>query len=287
MPRPPKLDELTELSFITNYFMQGCAPPFWLFVELSKEPVGDLALLILGIDGFDIAQAIFGPKGSRNRSSGRHGRKSRRHRLNFDPNDFVGGKVRGVVNPYDALDFGPLRKAFRIYNVYEGFNFSAALVEGLTDVGFETLWGVITVNDKNCSTLPYLTRQRESGDAMVGVAPWSTAFNVSQKLNENLFQSIDGTSWNCHVSDYTVGAAATVYAASGAGLRDFRLTIRSLQSGVLAESSWVSMDQGDSIRLSVEAEVPAGEATYLARSVEFGSVVLYGTDVMCFGGTFF
>lgn len=78
--RLPSVDGMSELSFITNYFFQGCALPPWGMIELSREPLQDVALLYLGLDMFDIVQALLGPKGQRGRRAGRHGRKSGRRR---------------------------------------------------------------------------------------------------------------------------------------------------------------------------------------------------------------
>lgn len=287
MPRPPRGDEVTELSFIVNYFIQGCRPPFWLFVELSKAPLKDLALLIFGLEAMDIGQAIFGPKGSRTRESGRHGRKSRRARGFPDPNDMVGDRVRTVINPYDAFNFGPTRFAFRILNVYEGFNFAMALVDGLTDVGFETLWGVMTMNEQHCPGMQYLTRSAPGPITQGGIFPDDNPVNVVNLDSINLFNSPNGLGWNCHSSPYTVGASSLILNPMTTTSTDISLAIYTDDRGMIAQSSKATLGPGERIRLSVEGECDQGEFSWLATPHGDGFFHLVDVSVFAFGGTWF
>lgn len=163
MPRPPSYDGLAEIKFITNYSLMGCAPDLMLLVEFSQAPAADLALLFLELDWFDIAQGVFQPKGNRGRRPGRHGRKKRTGGGFPDPNEFVARGVRAHVNPYDALDFGPVRKAWALFDIYERFNFTMAAIDGVIDVGYETLWGIMEADKDFCPDFPAMSRQDYGG----------------------------------------------------------------------------------------------------------------------------
>lgn len=287
MPQPPQLDELTELSFITNYFIQGCEPPYWLLLKFSREPIHDLALLFLELNAFDIGQSIFGPKGSRKRTAARHGRKSRRFRGMPDPNDLVGDKIRTKIAPNEQFNWGPYRRAFKLLNLYERFNFSLAVVGGLTDVGFETLYGVLTFDELHCPGMAYLHRRYDGGLTKIGVSSPFAAYNLATLEGLQQFYSQDGFGWRTDAGDYTVGASGRVYATSDNDVVGFKLTIRGQGGELYGESSAVDIPRGQSVQLSVEAEVPVGVHTALCRDVEFGTTILYGPEAFAFVGTWF
>lgn len=161
MPRPPKTDAFDDIRFITNYFLAGCTPPATLVIDLSAEPEKELLLLLLSADLFDIVQTVFSPVGGRKRRPGRHGRKSGRGKINFDANDLVGERIRADINPHNALNFKGTRIAFRLLNAYEGVAFTAALVEGVSDIGFEHLWGILAVNPNYCREIARFQVDRE------------------------------------------------------------------------------------------------------------------------------
>lgn len=175
MPRPPDIDDFAKINFVTNALMAGCNAPAHLFFECAREPLGRLAMLFLLPDLMDIGQAIFDPKGGRRRKPGRHGRKSGRGPGFPDVSDMVGQRARGVLNPHNALSFGPVNKAFRIFNAYEGFAITVALLEGVTEVGYGGLLGVLTLDPNQCSDFGRLVKRKSApefgGGIGVGLDP--------------------------------------------------------------------------------------------------------------------
>ena len=208
MPRPPDFDGLTDLKFITNYALMGCAPPFWAIVEFSKEPLEDVVMLALGIDFEDIAQGVLDPAGGRDRRPGWHGRKSGRDggggakdgktRIFFpDPNDMIAQRLRPIGNPYNALNIGPLRRAFRINDFVEGIAFRAAVLEGFTNVGFETLWGILSLDRNHCREFYRLGRVQDYYGTGGGLTLPFDPMNINKlEMNNGFFEGQFGTATN-------------------------------------------------------------------------------------------
>ena len=150
MPVPPDLDEISEINFVTQAVLAGCSPADGLIFELAKEPLKDLALLLFLPDAFDIGQAIFDPRRGRRRRPGRKGRKSRRGFGFPDVSDLIGNKIRSFANPQAVTRIGFKRFFWAGLGAYEAANFSVAIVEGITDVGFESLHGYFTLRPNEC-----------------------------------------------------------------------------------------------------------------------------------------
>lgn len=158
MPQPPQIDGVNAFKFITNYFLAGCEPPFDLFCQFSQEPAKDVLMLLLLPDLVDIGQAIFDPRGGRRRKPARHGRK-KPFRLGFpDASDIIGQRTRGIINPDNVLSYGPFTRVFRVWNAYEGVAFSAAVIDGLSNVGYSGLWGILNFDPNHCRNLERLAK---------------------------------------------------------------------------------------------------------------------------------
>jgi hypothetical protein len=188
---PNKFDPnaYTGLKFITNYFLAGCTPPQWLVVDLSSEPQKDLAMLLLVPDLEDIVQDIFDPSNGRGRDSRRHGRKRRRGRFTLDTSTLIARPIRAQANPHNVARFTPLRFLFPIWNIYEGLNFTVAIVDGLSDVYFEHLWGIISVDQSSCSDLARLQREDPIGNSMGGLSPPIDGCSLGNLVTSNGFTS--------------------------------------------------------------------------------------------------
>lgn len=258
MPRPPGYDPLNELKFITNYLLAGCEPPYDLFVEFSQAPAKDLAMLILLPDLVDLGQAVFEPSKGRRRRPARHGRK-RPHIPGIpDTSDILGQKVRGWVNPHDALNFGATRAAFRIWNAYEGVAFSAAILDGLVDIGYETLWGVLSVDPDHCTNFPRLSRQRNTGFLVGGAGPpiWPVPLDILDfatgffGANTGAVQFEGTASVTLSLTLMNAGTLDNVRGQAALGV---------IGGGVRAESREVYLGPGEIADVEVNAEFDAGE----------------------------
>lgn len=250
MPKPPQFDGFFDLKFITNYLLAGCEAPFDLIVDFSQEPLKDVALLFLEPDISDIVQGIFQPRNERHRKSARHGKKRARSRGIPDPNDLIANKIRGRINPYDALNFGPLRKVFRLWNVYEGINFTAAVADGITDVGFETLWGIINVNADKCYDFPRISRRQSSYQIAGGAGPYFQTSGMGVLEFNRGFQD-QAFLTRCPSSPYQIGVSATIVGRDEFEPVHGRLALAHSGSDVVAESGRFSLDYGEALHIDI------------------------------------
>jgi hypothetical protein len=258
MPRPPSFDPIDEFKFIVNYALAGCTPPYDLFVQLSQAPARRLLLLILAPDPVDIGQAMLGPQRHRRRLPARHGKKPKISRGVPDVSDIIGGRIRAVVNPHDALSFGPTRAAFRIWNKYEGIAFTAALVEGFGDIGFETLWGIMQIEPEHCLNLGRLGRHGETAFIAGGAGPeiWPISMPTLDFVRN--FQS---NSFGCSYfgGPFNVSMSATAYNGSGVNNVRVQIALGVVGGATKGFSSTAELGPGDSINLTCDADFDSGD----------------------------
>lgn len=259
MARPPDLDALGKLNFITNYFLAGCTPPVFLFCQFAKEPAMDLGLLFLLPDLTDIGQAVFDPKGGRKRKPGRHGRKRRRRIGLPDPSDLIGQRARGVLNPHNALKFGPVNFAFRLWNRYEAISFTAAVVEGLADTGFQGLLGVMSVDPDHCTEFLRLVKTDTDPEFAGGIGPPVTPIRVKDIEVNTGFTTSHYTCMSM-LGDYTVHFTMTLAYHSSDGPGWVSIALGIVGGGGRVLSPVRDVQDGDVITLTVSRSYKAGQA---------------------------
>lgn len=285
MPRPPRIDELDKVSFIVNYFAQGCEPPYKLFVEFSKAPLGDLFILLGGIDWQDILKSWLRPGGGRYRDPARHGKKKAGGRASFDINEYFGSRARARYGPYPGIKLPGAKAVFTVTDQLDRINFSAAVLEGLTDVGYDTLWGILSFHPEHCPGMGFVNAHNDEEQQILGVAP----------LNHPIFTPIVDSVQGFHVStadavtslngDFTLCFDADFYAWSSGGGIGIAASIWSDQRGHIASGNHADLDPGGRIHLSVSAEGKAGEWLWAARDNVSGSLEITNATIFGFQGT--
>jgi hypothetical protein len=171
MPRPANPDEFAQINFITNYYLLGCSPPTAAFFEFAREPTEDLAFLLFAPDLFDIGQEILDPSKGRRRKPARHGRKRPRFPGLPDTSAMIGGRLNRAANIGAAIRLTPLRWILPLWNIYEGVTFTVAVLEGVTDIFFTGILGVVTIDNNNCKDLDLLRRSRDTIQVIGGRGP--------------------------------------------------------------------------------------------------------------------
>lgn len=282
MPPPPRIGDLDKVNFVVNYFLQGCVPPFWLFIECAKEPAEDLLLLLLLPDLTDIVQAMFNPGGQRHRRPGRHGRKSGRGVGFPDTSDLVGERIRATVNPHNALDFGPTRKLFKLINVYEGVAFSAAVLEGVTDTAFGGLLGVLSTHPENCPTMGYFNRNQGGISYILApVQPWNP-MNAPVLVSSHLFTTSDGHRAIDHGFRYIACLAATVYNWDIEPMHGIEIALADIDGNIRVKKGPYSLGVGETLSINCSTSFGPHEAcTWLARS-EYGNPLVLNWEIFGF-----
>lgn len=211
MPRIPNPNEFSQINFITNYFLMGCSPPTAAFFEFAKEPAKDLAFLLLAPDLQDIGQEAIDPRKGRRRNPGRHGRKSRRFRGLPDTSALIGQRLNRSANIGAAIRLTPLRWILPLYNIYEGVAFSVAVLEGVTDIFYTGILGVVTIDDNECNDLDRFRRESDRVITAGGATPPIDSIRVDRLVNNKGFMQTNRTCMN--VSDkYIVTFAVTLQA---------------------------------------------------------------------------
>lgn len=283
--RIPHIDGIDKFNFVVNYFMQGCTPPFWLFIETAQEPAFDLLLLLLEPDMQDIVQAMFEPGGSRKRRSGRHGRKSGR-KIGFpDTSDIVGAQIRARVNPHDALRFGPVKFLFKMNNVYEGVAFSAAVLDGVIDVGFEGILGVMTLRPDLCPGFGFFQSTNPGGDSILAIVqPWCP-INLWKDETQQGFQKPTGYNVLNTEGDYTVAFHCIASAYPGDRVDNMTIALLDGDGNVRAIDGPWDIPLDGSRQFDLTAEFQKGEMCVWVGRSTYGNAFLYSLDAFGFEGT--
>lgn len=284
MPTPPDVDDLDKINFITAYFWQGCAPPFWLFVEFAKEPAQDLLCILFLFDWQDILKDWLRPGTPRRRTPRRHGRKKRRRLPDLDPNEYVGSKARRSVGEFPGLDLPGARAVFYVSDVADRVAISAAVLEGVTDIGYEGLLGILSFDPNNCPGFAYVTASDPNSQDIVGVAPQTLPLTFEQIDNKQNFEGPSPVAVTTFVGDFTLAAHATITALSAGGAGAVGLTIRDENENIVAEGSTADLIQGESIDLTVSADCTAGEFYHVCRTCSHGSLRFTHKGLLGFSG---
>lgn len=282
MPRPPNIDAIGKLNFITNYILHGCEPPSFLFIECAQEPAQDLLMLFLVPDFVDIGQAVFDPKAGRKRKPARHGRKKPGRRGFPDPSDVVGQRARGALNPHNALDFGPVNKAFRIWNKYEALAITVAVVEGVTDVGYSGLLGMLTIEPNRCEQFSRLVRRSNEPELGGAVGPpiWPIFAQVVE-ANQG-FNSTTVTAMN-QFQAFVIHLRMVVMNNSFEEYIECAAALGAVGGAIKGQSAVRTIAQGETVTLNCSADFEAFETCEWGLSERFGNALVISCEVVAFG----
>ena len=281
MPRPPGLNPFQEINFITNYYLIGCTPDFWLFVEFAKEPAQDLLMLLLLPDLQDIGQEIFDPKKGRRRRPGRHGRKSRR-RIGFpDTSSMIGQKVRGTINPANVVKYTPLRYVFPVVNIIEGVTFTAAVIEGVSSTLYSGHLGNISVDRNECKELDRIRRYDETPQTQGGSGPPLDPIILRKLDFVRNFQS--NNSFIRHATKpYTVAFSMLVTPTQD--LQNMHATIALGDGGTNVKYTGdnFTFQFGDVRRMTVSGDYEAGETCNFGFGDRFGFYRVLSAEILAY-----
>lgn len=281
MPKPPPLQAFDDLKFITAYFLAGCSPPFWLFVEFSQEPAKELALILLVPEFEDIAQAIFDPGKGRRRKPARHGRK-RKRRIGFpSADDMIGQRVRGKLNPGNVLNIGLFRRAFPILNIYEGINFAAAVIEGTTDIGYEALWGILEADPNHCREFRRLSKTADWKATVGGVGPWLQPVNINTVVFNSGFSNTD-TACRNRFGPYQVNFSCWAVNNRTDVSTEGRIVLENTTTGERFEGTEYELQPGESKFLQVSGGFGIDEWCAWGFNVDHHFIDVYQRDILAF-----
>lgn len=278
----PDREDLFKFNFVLNFLLAGCVPPFYLFIQCAKKPLIRLVALFASFDAEDIAQAMFAPGHGRRRNPGRHGRKHGHGGGIPDINDVIGEKLRfdDVVDP--IAEFPGYRFAFRVLNAYEGVAFTAAILDGFTDIGFEGILGVIKTDHQTCQEFNRMARHASDWVRVGGIGPNPDPINADVlEFSLGFFDNRFGT--RCQTSNYSCAVSATAVNTGGGGLSEGRMVLYQNDGTIRGAGAWVTIPPLGQASVSASGSFPAGEDCFWGWQHAGNSVRLDGFSVVAFG----
>lgn len=189
--RPPAPAWLDQIQFILFYAFNPCDAPISLYAQMARPTAFEIALVFLQFDLLQFVKTVFKPRGMRTRRHGRKGRKNRRH-------------LRGVPEIADlvaervpAFEFTSGRRyvfltsfVYIVWDTFDRFLWTVALLEMSNDLIFNTLLGVATFDNDKCQ---HIARMHRSGPYGVfgGAGPLWQAVGCNE-LHYSVGLSSDG-----------------------------------------------------------------------------------------------
>lgn len=282
MPKPPRPDAVDKISFITNYYIQGCQAPYSVWVEFSHDPIENLFLLFLAPDMTDIVKEWLRPSGGRQRRPGRHGRKSGRQQLSLDPNEMVSSYPRAGAPEYPGIKFPGAKAVFYLSDEIDKVNWSAAVVEGVSGAVFDVLWGVISVRPDLCPHMGWLDAGHFTDEAIVGSAPPTLPFGYTKIYSVQDFTPPNPWAFASPFGPAAVTYTANVRCATTNPIENFFFTLRNEAGEELARSGRADIEPGSNVDLTLSGELPMAEFGTICRTVDFGSALVSKSRLFCF-----
>lgn len=160
-PRPPLPSDIDQIRFIVFYALNPCEADFNMYLEVSKEPLGELAVFLVEPDLSDIVQGFFTPKGLR---TGRHGRKGRRGGKGVggipDLSDEIAKRLPGRGDLETRAISGLGRLGWTVWGHIDRVNWTLAVVDKVSDTAFDSLYGLITADNIKCPNIGRVYRRQ-------------------------------------------------------------------------------------------------------------------------------
>lgn len=259
MPKPPGIHIFDQVKFITNYMLAGCGPEADMIFELQTDAAENLLWLLLGLDAQDIVQGFFDPRRGRNTKPGRHGRK-RPGRFNFpDISDEIGKRasVPEVGRAFQKLPGG--RYVLPGINMAEGVAIFAIVTEGIADITFDNVMGIIRMNPEHCRQFPRFQRTVEPGQPLILAGGGFSAFQI-RNLNHAYLMATNMYSATCTDGPWALAVSVTILSSGSEGAQfNCALQIYSNVRGEVYNSGIRSLDTGEVSEFAGSATAAEGE----------------------------
>lgn len=258
MPRPVGNNFFDQVNFVTNYLLAGCGPEQDLIVELNTDAALNLFCILVTPDIQDIVQGFFSPKQGRNTKPNRHGRK-RKGGIRFpDISDEI-GKGLGGGRPAHLMNKIPGgRYILPGINFVEGIAITALIVEGVGDIVFDNLLGILELNPDHCKQFPRASRTMTTTPIMGGPILEPDGFNCDKVDFASGFQTTQQGARHSSVDWAISGAALITGEVSGFPASGWPI-IYGLNGKVWHQEPKRTVKKGEFISITGSAAIPAGE----------------------------
>lgn len=280
MPRANGIHIFDQINFLTNFILAGCGPKRDLIIELQTEAAKDLLLLLLGLDMQDVVQGFFDPRRGRNTKPGRHGRK-RPGRFKFpDISDEIGKRVSvpEIGENFRKLPGG--RYVLPGINAVEFVSIFAIVTEGVSDIVFDNVMGILRLNPEYCREFPRFQRNAVGGQAIIvpGGGGEPLYFDDPQTSVGFADRRVLAVTYE---SNWAVSVSVVILATGTPGaVLNVALRLNSPIRGQVASTDLRTIPEGETSEFTIDASAMAGEMLEWSLNVQGGTgLVLSGTVV--------
>lgn len=275
--RPPVIDSLDKVRFILFYAFSTCEAPFQLYVEFAAKPTYDFLLAIGSFDLKDFVQEMFRPRGVAGHKQSRHGRHKKPPPLGVpDVSEELGSRVAlRNIGDFNAYGKGT-RMFFHILGEVDRVAWNLFLFEGVTDIGFEAVHGVLQSDNRFCPQLGRFLGENPF-QLFGGAGPLWKAIGYSEKKYAVGCTSSNGFSVYLPEGRWVLNVAGECTAVSGDTLAAVRILNQSDADNVVDVTGpfFLAEDEPQKILVSGNVFGPAiirWEAASETSFVEFRDV---------------
>lgn len=294
MPRPQNRPHIfDQFRFVTNYFLAGCGPAPDLIFEMNTDAGLDLLVLFVGLSPTDIVQGFFDPRHGRSSKPARHGKKTRRGVGFPDISDEIGRRVTVPEIGQGLKKLPGLRYVLPGINILEGIAISAAVIEGVSDIGYDNFAGLLDLNPNYCREFPRFRREvcygeecpapGYNGPQIIGGAGGANDPIVFRKklgntgfITETIVQKNLTTPW-CMTAEVSLTAYSAFPTLRG------KVAIETDLRGTVAESAFYDIAEGDLQTVTLDALIEPNEFASLRWRGESGFGYVISGQLLGFG----
>tara|TARA_Y100001951_G_C11292471_1_gene273178 strand:- start:1523 stop:2398 length:876 start_codon:yes stop_codon:yes gene_type:complete len=258
MPIPPDHDSHFQIQYVTNQLLAGCTPPSHLIVQFAKEPGLDMGALFLPGNWQDIVQGMFAGKKGRGTNPARHGRKRGKLPGIPDVDERIGKRLGSAELAAAARKLPGFKLAFGLLNVVEGVNFSAAILDGLTETGFAAMTGFFEVQPDACKDFARFERDGVKGQIIGGTGgKLDPLFLIDQAYSNKFNDGYLGCTLN--TGPFAASISATIHNDNPINNLKGSVVIVNNDTGEMDSSSQATIGPGETFFGQASLEARAGE----------------------------
>ena len=282
MPAPPNIPFFAQMRFVTNYMLAGCGPEQGLIVEMNTLAAKNLAVILFGISAEDIVQGFFDPRRGRNTKPDRHGRK-RRGGFRFpDISDEIGRRasVPEIGQAMRQMPFG--KWVLPGINVLEGIAISTIIVEGVGDITFDNIAGLLELNPEHCTEFERFEREIVGQQVIIkpggGISP---IFFDDEKYNVGFVGGRSAVS--CFESRFAINIAIDVWNDREEFDLELALQLSNMTTGETAHTGYRTLAPGQRSQFTCNLSAEPGQYIAYDTDIRAGTGLITQGNVVGYG----
>ena len=272
MPGPVPIDEFDKINFVLSAQRLGCQPPFNVQVKFAREPIGRLFLVMMTPDLDDMIKEWLRPGTDRYRKPARHGRKRNRIAMLTDPwNSVATSPIQAGKGIYPGIKLPGAKALFKVSDVADRVNWTSFLLESLVDIRFEQFLGALKLTKEGCENFAFVSRTKEGWTQHGGAGGTGQTTVFSILNNANGYLTTGPFSYLTVAGPSQLAYGVTIMANSALPTRGLEIVLRQTSGGqIIARSGAVDLEVGETVNLSLTANVPSGVSVWPGVNYQSG-----------------